>query len=214
MLTLYAQRGIVEKHSRYALYHPSAEAFASMLMDLPYKILNAFTFNIPVYLMTNLRREAGPLFTYILTMFLLTLVTSMLFRTMAALSRTMAQALTPGSLFMTSLIMFSGFIIPRPDLLGWCEWISFFDPLSYGFESLMINEFGNREFDGAQFVPSGGSYDSSTGQQRVCSAVGSRPGLSAVLGNDFLASAYDYKISHKWRYAEPVSSLPNSFLEF
>lgn len=35
ILTLYAQRPIVEKHSRYAFYHPSAEAFASMLTDIP-----------------------------------------------------------------------------------------------------------------------------------------------------------------------------------
>lgn len=41
ILTLYAQRPIVEKHTRYAFYHPSAEAFASMLTDLPYKILNS-----------------------------------------------------------------------------------------------------------------------------------------------------------------------------
>lgn len=30
ILLLYAQRPIVEKHQRYALYHPSAEAVASM----------------------------------------------------------------------------------------------------------------------------------------------------------------------------------------
>jgi ATP-binding cassette subfamily G (WHITE) protein 2 (PDR) len=38
ILTLYAQRPIVEKHAQYAFYHPSAEAFASMLTDMPYKI--------------------------------------------------------------------------------------------------------------------------------------------------------------------------------
>lgn len=38
ILTLYAQRPIVEKHERYAFYKPSAEAFASMLCDLPYKV--------------------------------------------------------------------------------------------------------------------------------------------------------------------------------
>lgn len=46
ILTLYAQRPIVEKHTRYAFYHASAEAFASMLTDMPYKILNAILFNV------------------------------------------------------------------------------------------------------------------------------------------------------------------------
>jgi ATP-binding cassette subfamily G (WHITE) protein 2 (PDR) len=40
ILTLFAQRSIVEKHTRYAFYHPSAEAFASMAVDMPYKITN------------------------------------------------------------------------------------------------------------------------------------------------------------------------------
>ena len=107
MLTLYAQRGIVEKHARYALYHPSAEAFASMLTDMPYKILNAFTFNVPLYFMTNLRREAGPFFFFVLTTFLITMVMSMLFRTIAASSRTLAQAIAPGSLIIVSLMIYS-----------------------------------------------------------------------------------------------------------
>jgi ABC-type multidrug transport system ATPase subunit len=46
ILTLYAQRGIVEKHDRYAFYHPSAEAVASALMDMPYKVLNTIIFNV------------------------------------------------------------------------------------------------------------------------------------------------------------------------
>ena len=46
ILTLYAQRSIVEKHARYAFYHPSAEAFASMLIDIPYKTLNSIVFNL------------------------------------------------------------------------------------------------------------------------------------------------------------------------
>lgn len=48
ILTLYAQRGIVEKHARYAFYHPSAEAVSSALMDLPYKILNTIVFNLVI----------------------------------------------------------------------------------------------------------------------------------------------------------------------
>ncbi|KAG4442873.1 hypothetical protein IFR05_001669 [Cadophora sp. M221] len=199
ILTLYAQRGIVEKHARYALYHPSAEAFASMLTDLPYKILNAFTFNVPLYFMTNLRREAGAFFFFVFTTFLITIVMSMVFRTIAASSRTLAQALAPGSLVISSLLMYSGFALPKPYILGWSEWIFYLDPLSYAFESMMVNEFSNRNFTCAQYVPYGGIYDSATGQERVCSAVGSLPGLGFVSGDDFIESSYKYYDSHKWR---------------
>jgi ATP-binding cassette subfamily G (WHITE) protein 2 (PDR) len=64
ILTLYAQRPIVEKHTGYAFYRPSSEAIASILTDMPYKIINAFTSNIPLYFMINLKREAGMILHY------------------------------------------------------------------------------------------------------------------------------------------------------
>lgn len=73
ILTLYAKRPIVEKHNRYALYHPSAEAIAAMITDLPYKIVNCIICNVTLYFMTNLNRAAGPFFFYLLISFTTTL---------------------------------------------------------------------------------------------------------------------------------------------
>ncbi len=158
MLTLYAQRGIVEKHSRYALYHPSAEAFASMLMDLPYKVLNTITFNVVLYFMTNLRREPGPFFFFVFTSFTLTLTMSSFFRAIASLSRTLVEALAPSAVLILGLAMYTGFAIPITYMHRWARWIGYINPISYGFESLMINEFHNRDFPCVNYVPSGPSY--------------------------------------------------------
>lgn len=73
ILTLYAKRPIVEKHNRYALYHPSAEAIAAMITDLPYKIVNCIICNVTLYFMTNLNRTPGPFFFYLLISFSTTL---------------------------------------------------------------------------------------------------------------------------------------------
>lgn len=121
ILTLYAQRPIVEKHSRYALYHPSAEAFASMLTDLPYKILNAIIFNITLYFMVNLRREPGPFFFFLFISFISTLTMSMLFRTTASVSRTISQAMAPSAIIILAIVIFAGFAIPVDYMLGWCR---------------------------------------------------------------------------------------------
>lgn len=80
ILTLYAQRPIVEKQSRYAFYHPSAESYASVLVDLPIKIINAVSFNLVFYFMTNLNREPGPFFFYLFVSFLVVLSMSGVFR--------------------------------------------------------------------------------------------------------------------------------------
>jgi ABC-type multidrug transport system permease subunit/ABC-type multidrug transport system ATPase subunit len=199
ILTLYAQRPIVEKHSRYALYHPSAEAFASMLTDMPYKIINAITFNLVLYFMTNLRREPGPFFFFVLISFTLTLVMSMFFRSIAALSRSLVQALAPAAILILGLIMYTGFTIPPNYMLGWSKWIRYINPVSYGFESLMINEFNNRDFTCNQFIPSGPGYEGIGGLNHACMSVGSIPGQPFVAGQSYIGTAFEYKVSHKWR---------------
>ncbi|KAI1833391.1 hypothetical protein DTO006G1_6434 [Penicillium roqueforti] len=199
MLTLYAQRAIVEKHSRYALYHPSAEAFASMLMDLPYKVLNAITYNLVLYFMTNLRREPGAFFFFVFTSFVLTLTMSMFFRSIASLTRSLVQALAPAAILILGLAMYTGFTIPVHYMLGWARWIAYINPISYGFESLMINEFHNRDFICVNYVPSGPGYTDVGTHNRVCSTVGSVPGQPYVNGDDYIESAYGYTASHKWR---------------
>ncbi|KIW10651.1 hypothetical protein PV08_11615 [Exophiala spinifera] len=198
ILTLYAQRPIVEKHARYALYHPSAEAFASMLTDMPYKIFNTLTFNITLYFLTNLRREAGAFFFFLLISFFLTLVMSMLFRTIASVSRTLSQALAPAAILILAIVIYTGFAIPVNYMLGWARWINYLDPVAYGFEALMINEFHGQRYDCATYVPSGSGYGEGIAH-RVCSAVGSVPGQTFVDGDVYINSAYKYYASHKWR---------------
>ncbi|EFX00255.1 ABC transporter cdr4 [Grosmannia clavigera kw1407] len=201
ILTLYSQRPIVEKHARYALYHPSAEAVASMLCDMPYKIGNTIMFNLALYFMTNLRREPGPFFFYLLISFTTVLVMSMIFRTIGSASRTLSQAMVPAAVIILALVIFTGFVIPIDYMHGWCRWINYIDPLAYSFESLMVNEFHNRQFLCNVYVPSAtvAGYENVTGVHRVCSAVGSVVGSDYVDGDRYLNLALRYYHAHKWR---------------
>ncbi|KAL3956228.1 hypothetical protein ACCO45_009074 [Purpureocillium lilacinum] len=210
ILTLYAQRPIVEKHSRYALYHPSAEAVASMLCDMPYKISNSIVFNLTLYFMTNLRREPGPFFFFLLISFVTVLVMSMIFRTIASASRTLFQALVPAAILILDLVIFTGFVLPKRYMLGWCRWLSYIDPLGYAFEALMVNEFHERKFECNQYVPTAqaptpaaadmlSEYANVGGNNQVCSAVGSVPGRSYVWGDDYVYQQFDYQWNHRWR---------------
>ncbi|KAL9097316.1 MAG: hypothetical protein Q9165_000743 [Trypethelium subeluteriae] len=196
ILTLYAQRPIVEKHARYALYHPSTESIASMLTDMPYKILNTIIFNTTVYFMSNLRREAGAFFFFLLVSFTLTLTMSMLFRFIASVSRTLAQAMAPAAILILALVIYTGFVIPTRYMLGWSRWINYLDPISYGFESLMINEFHDREFGCSQFIP---AYQGASITNQICTGVGSVAGSDFISGDAYINSAFQYYHSHKWR---------------
>lgn len=80
IISLYAKRKIVEKHSRYALYHPSADSLAGVVVDLPNKVLTAVAINTTLYFMANLRREPGPFFFFLMVSFTMSLAVSPQFR--------------------------------------------------------------------------------------------------------------------------------------
>ena len=198
IIALYAQRPIVEKHSRYALYHPSADAIASMICDLPFKVLNTIAFNTVLYFMTNLRREPGPFFFFLLISFVTIVTGSMIFRTIASSSRTVFQAQVPAAVLFIGLVCFTGFVIPKQYMLGWCKWITYIDPLAYAFESLMVNEFYGRRFPCSEYVPIGPEYEDVARESRVCSSVGATPGEDFIDGGTYTASTFGYQWGNRW----------------
>ncbi|PQE26852.1 ABC transporter CDR4 protein [Rutstroemia sp. NJR-2017a BVV2] len=199
ILTLYAQRPIVEKHTKYAFYHPFAEACASMLCDLPNKICTAIVFDLVLYFMTNLRRTPGHFFVFYLFTLVCTLAMSMFFRSIAALSRSLSEAMAPAAIFILSIVTYTGFAVPIRDMHPWFRWINYIDPVAYGFEAVMVNEFHNRKIPCSVFVPSGPGYGNVSPQQKICSTTGAAAGADFVDGDTYLEVNFGYKYSHLWR---------------
>ncbi|KAE8362635.1 P-loop containing nucleoside triphosphate hydrolase protein [Aspergillus caelatus] len=197
--TLWAQRPIVEKHTQYAFYHPVAEAIASMLADLPVKVVTSLFFNLCIYFLTNLRRSAAAFFIFWLFGFVVMVTMSMIFRSVGSLSRTYAQSLAPVAIMIFNFVIYAGFVIPPHSQVPWLSWIRWFNPIAYANESLMINEFGNRQFPCSITVPSGPSYSGGSMDGKVCSAIGGVQGESFVEGNRYLNVKYGYTLDHLWR---------------
>ncbi|EON95863.1 putative abc drug exporter protein [Phaeoacremonium minimum UCRPA7] len=84
-------------------------------------------------------------------------------------------------------------------MLGWARWIAYINPINYGFESLLVNEFHGRIFPCPNYVPSGPGYTEVDFTNHVCSTVGSFPAQPFVNGDRYISSAYGYTASHKWR---------------
>jgi ATP-binding cassette, subfamily G (WHITE), member 2, PDR len=124
---------------------------------------------------------------------------SMLFRTIGASTRTIAQAMAPAALILLALMIFTGFTIPTRDMLGWSRWINYLSPIAYAFESLMINEFDGRQYVCNGFIPSGPPYANVPATSRVCSTAGAVFGSNVVQGSAYLSTAFEYYASHKWR---------------
>ncbi|CAK7235581.1 hypothetical protein SBRCBS47491_009341 [Sporothrix bragantina] len=194
ILQLYNQRPIVQKQARYAFVHPYTEALASTLIDIPIKWFRCSIFSVVLYFMANLRREPGPFFIFYL--FLLTAIMTMsgIFRSLAAATKTVGQAMGLAGIMVICIVIYTGFTLPQTYMHPWFAWIRWINPIYYAFESLMSNEFHGRMFPCAQFIPPYG-----TGDSYICAAVGAVPGQQEVSGDAFLAGNYGYTYAHLWR---------------
>ncbi|KAL4780663.1 ABC-2 type transporter-domain-containing protein [Aspergillus varians] len=194
--SLYAQRPIIEKHASYAFYHPATEAIAGIVSDIPVKFALAVAFNIIMYFLSNLRREPSQFFIYFLVTFIIMFVMSAVFRTMAAITKSAAQAMGLAGILILALIVYTGYVIPVPSMHPWFEWIHYINPIYYAFEILIANEFHGREFDCAAFVP---AYADLSGDNFVCAQLGSVPGRLTVSGDAYIRFNYEYSYNNVWR---------------
>lgn len=81
----------------------------------------------------------------------------------------------------------------------WFKWLSYLNPLRYGFESLMANEFHGFEMPCDLLVPSGAGYENVTIENQVCAFSGSVSGQADVLGKNYIEVAFEFAWAHAWR---------------
>lgn len=126
------------------------------------------------------------------------LAMSGIFRTLAASTKTLAQAMAMAGVMVLAIVIYTGFVIPVPQMksVPWFSWIRFINPVFYTFEAMIANEFHGRRFTCSQFVP---AYPSLSGDSFICSTRGSVPGERTVSGDAYIQSQYTYTYAHTWR---------------
>ncbi|ANB15900.1 ATP-binding cassette multidrug transporter PDR5 [Sugiyamaella lignohabitans] len=199
IFSLFEARPIVEKHKQFALYHPAADALASILTEFPSKVLVAIAFNLVIYFMSNLRRTPGHFFTFLVVGFSTTISMSHLFRTVGSLSTSLQEAMIPATILLMALVIYTGFVIPTDYMHGWARWLNYINPVGYGFEALMANEFSGKNYTCDVFVPTGPTYTDLEPKGFVCSGAGSVPGEKFINGDAYIETSFKYFRSHLWR---------------
>ncbi|KAK2591717.1 Multidrug resistance protein [Conoideocrella luteorostrata] len=208
---MWAQRPIVEKHHRYAFYHPFAERVAFMISDFPAKVALSFMLHLPVYFMANLRRTSKGFFVYWFFMLVNLFTMAMLFRMIGAISKSRDGTMTPVSILTLLCVLYTGFVVPPPYMVPWLGWFRYINPIAYTYESLMVNELHHRQFPCSTIIPDGPAYVNITKADRLCAEVGRHTGTDMVDGTDFLALKYGYTEGHLWRNMAILLSMMVAF---
>jgi ABC-type multidrug transport system permease subunit/ABC-type multidrug transport system ATPase subunit len=122
-----------------------------------------------------------------------------LFRAIGAAFSTFDGASKVSGFLISATIIYSGYMIQKPQMHPWFVWIYWINPMSYAFDALLSNEFHDKIIPciGTSLVPNGPGFV--MGENQACAGVGgARPGQDFVTGDDYLASL-SYSHSHVWR---------------
>ncbi|KAI0943006.1 hypothetical protein AcW1_002753 [Taiwanofungus camphoratus] len=196
---LFVQRPIVNRHSKAAMYHPFVEALALTLVDAPITAVTIIFFSVILYFLVGLQRSAGQFFIFLLIVYTMTLTMKAWFRAIAAFFKSAPPAQAIGGISTLVLVLYTGYAIPQPYMIGALRWITYINPLRYGFEAMMANEFRTLKGSCAALVPQGPGYENVTLANQACTTVGSVPGQEIVSGVRYIALSFGYTYSHLWR---------------
>ncbi|KAF9025650.1 pleiotropic drug resistance ABC transporter [Hymenopellis radicata] len=195
---LYSQRPIVDRHKKAALYHPFIEALAMTAVDIPISLVTIIVFGIIVYFLVQLQQTAGQFFLYLLFVYLATLTLKAWFRAIAAAFKSDATAQSAAGVSILALGLYTGYTIPKPSMNKTFKWITYVNPLRYGFEGIMANEFHSLVGSCSSIIPQGPGYENVTLENQVCTVIGSIPAQSTVDGARFLKLSFDYSYDNVW----------------
>lgn len=194
-------RAVVARHKDYAFYRPSAVAAARVVADLPVILVQVIIFGVIMYFMTSLTVTAGRFFIYMLFVYITTILLTALYRMFASVSPEIDTAVRFSGIALNLLIIYTGYVIPKPQLLTkyiWFGWIYYINPLSYSFEAVLTNEFSGRTMQCApsQLVPQGPGIDPA---YQGCAVAGAAVNGKTVAGETFVETQYNYTRADLWR---------------
>ncbi|KAF2138841.1 uncharacterized protein K452DRAFT_320945 [Aplosporella prunicola CBS 121167] len=194
-------RAVVARHKDYAFYRPSAVSVARVITDFPMLLSQVVVFVVIMYFMTNLDVDVSKFFIYLLFVYTNTMCITAMYRMFASLSPTIDDAVRFSGLALNLLIIYTGYVIPKPQLLSdyiWFGWIYYINPISYAFEAVLSNEFSGRTMECASssLVPQGPGADPN---YQGCVLSGAAVNSKTISGSDYIGTTYTYSRSHLWR---------------
>lgn len=194
----FANRPILMRQQNYMFYHPSLDILSSVIVGLPIQVFSTILFAVVIYFLSDLKREPGPFFTFVLFINLTAQVINALFQMFLACLKTVASALALCGLNFMSMVLYCSYMIQRPSMVPWFKWYSYINPLLYGFEAMITTEFHGRRMECTNLVPAGPGFESVSPDNQVCGFTASN-GQVYVDGDYYMHVSFDYSFNHVWR---------------
>lgn len=138
---LFAQRPIILRHRKAAMYHPMVEALAMTLVDVPWTLMTIILFTIIIYFIVGLQQTAVQYLyaflsscgynadfcfsTYFAFIIVVALAMKAFFRALASAFPKAAPAQALAGVLLLVLSLYTGYQVPRPTMIGALRWLSY-----------------------------------------------------------------------------------------
>ncbi|KAK2649788.1 hypothetical protein Ddye_017277 [Dipteronia dyeriana] len=132
---------IFYKQSDFYFYPAWACSLPSIILKVPFSMLDAFLWTAITYYAIGYSPEPERFFRQFLLLFFLHQVSTSLFRLIASLVRDPPLAASCGLLSILVMFLFGGFLIPYTSLPAWLQWGFWISPLAYVEIGVSVNEF-------------------------------------------------------------------------
>ncbi|KAF4611873.1 hypothetical protein D9613_003579 [Agrocybe pediades] len=209
---LYSQRPIILRHQKGGLYRPFVEALALTLVDIPITAVITIVYSSIFYWLVGFQRSVSQFALFNLFTIGISVAMKAWFRGLSAAFASEAAAQSLAGISALILILYAGYTTPRPTMIGALRWLVYVNPLKYGFEALMTNEFHTLKAECSNLVPQGPGYHNVTLANQVCATVGALPGQSFVNGNRFTELSFEFKYSRLWMDFGIITAFFGGFL--
>jgi ABC-type multidrug transport system permease subunit/ABC-type multidrug transport system ATPase subunit len=196
----FAGRPILAKHKNFAFYNPAAFCIAQITTDVPILFVQVTIFLVILYWMTGLKATAAAFFTCWFIVYLATFVLTAFFRMIGAAFSNFYAASKVSGFSVGALVTYAGYMITKPKMHPWFVWIFWIDPMAYGFDALLSNEFKDTVIDcvNKNLIPNYLPQYQDRAHQACAGVGGTQPYATSVTGEEYLASL-SYAPSHVWR---------------
>ncbi|TID13152.1 hypothetical protein CANINC_005008 [Pichia inconspicua] len=205
---LFQDKPVLNKQYAYSMYHPSAELIAKQLVQLPVRFIAIVLFTIVMYFLSNMKREPGPFFQFMLITNMVVLAISGLFTLFSSFMPNLSYAMGLCGVIMIGLATYSSYMIQLNSMYWWFKWFAYANPILYAFEAMITMQFRNLRMPCYEenLIPFGPFYRNiDPAVNQVCGYIGANPskilynGANDINGDIYLKYAFTYTFGHCWR---------------
>ncbi|MQM01384.1 hypothetical protein Taro_034138, partial [Colocasia esculenta] len=129
------------KQRDFYFYPAWAYAIPASVLKIPIGLVESFIWTAITYYAIGYSPYVGRFFGQFLLLFTVHQMSISLFRFMASYFQTIVAATTSGTLTLFVMLLFGGFILPKPSLPSWLRWGFWLSPMTYAEIGININEF-------------------------------------------------------------------------